>query len=114
MPDPHQEIADLEVEIEELSDSAERCRKTIKAAKLSVVLGGSLTVSIMTGMLSLPPLAFIAGISATLGGMALIGSTHSTLDELIKSIGDHEARRVELINRLQLRTIDVHAGQGAA
>ena len=39
MPDPHQEIADLEAEIDALVDAAERCRKIIVLAKAAIATG---------------------------------------------------------------------------
>jgi hypothetical protein len=109
--DPRQEIAELEAEIEELSDSAARCRKIIKASKLAAGLGGVLIPLVVTGVLSLSPLALVTGISAVVGGIALIGSTASTLDELTAAVDAREARRAELIDRLSLRMIDIDAEQ---
>jgi hypothetical protein len=109
--DARQEIADLEDAIEELSESAERCRKIIRASKLAAGLGGVLVPITMAGFLTLPPLALIAGISAAVGGVALIGSTSSTLDELTASIRDFEARRDALIDHLSLRMIRITTEQ---
>jgi len=111
MFDPGQEIADLEAEIEDLSESAERCRKIIRASKLAACLGGVLTLLILTRALSLSPLGLVTGISAIVGGIALVGSTASTLDELTASIGTREARRSELIDRLSLRMVEVGVEQ---
>ena len=106
MPDLHEQIADLEAEIDQLAHAAERCRKIIRAAKVAMVAGALLTLLSVTGLLGLPPLAFIVGISAALGGIVIAGSNKSTLDEITAAIRAQEARRAELINGIGLRVIE--------
>ncbi len=105
-PDLHEQIADLEAEIDGLAHAAERCRKIIRAAKVAMVAGSLLTLLIVTGLLRLPPLAFVVGISAALGGIVIAGSNRSTLDEIAAAIRAQEARRAELIDAIRLRVID--------
>ena len=103
--DPREEIAELEVRIEELADAVERCRKFALAAKIAVVLGGLLLASTLLGLITFSPMALIGGVAALLGGIVLYGSNASTSDELTKSLHDAEARRAALIGRLNIRLV---------
>ena len=38
--DPREQILRLEVQIEELAEAVERCRKTIQISKVAIALGG--------------------------------------------------------------------------
>ena len=93
MLDQHQLVADLEAEIDDLRDSAER-------AALGVGLA-LLLVSFFWFSAS----ALVIGIAAVLGSVALVGSNRGTLGEIITGIRLAEARRAEVIDGLQLETI---------
>src|SRR5687768_17316397 len=108
MLDQHELIADLEAEIERLRDDAERCRKIARAAKAAVGVGlGCLALS----LLSLRPVALVVGVALVLGGLALYGSNRSTLAEIVLRIKTAEARRAELIDRLELQIVPEGVGQ---
>lgn len=106
MSDMHQQIADLEDEIENLSEAAERCRKTLLVAKATAAVGGIVVLIVLMGLLRLHSMALIFGIAAALGGVALYGSNRSTLDELTDRIREREARRAGLIDALELHTVE--------
>ena len=104
MPDAHEQIADLEAEIEALAQSAERCRTIIRAGK--VVVAGGLSILIAgTGLLALSPAALLLGLAAVFGGIVVAGSNKGTLDEIAEAIRTHEARRAELIDGIGLQVI---------
>ena len=109
MPDVPEQIAELEARIEELFGAAERCRKSIMAARVVMAAGGLLLMIIMLGLFRREPMAFITGLTAVLGGVVLLGSTKSTLNEIMASIRAHEARRAQLINALELEVAGQHA-----
>jgi hypothetical protein len=111
MPDSHQEIADLEGEIDELADAAERCRKVIVLARVATGAGGLLLVVTLVGLFRSGPTALVLAITAVLGGLALFGSHTSTRDQILTKIRAREARRAQLIGELDLR--DVEANEGA-
>ena len=111
MPDSHQEIADLEAEIDELADAAERCRKVIVLARVATGAGGLLLVVTLVGLFRSGPTALVLAITAVLGGLALFGSHTSTRDQIRAKIRAREARRAQLIGELDLR--DVEANEGA-
>ena len=106
MPDLHQQIAELEAEIEELLGAAERCRKFTAAARVAIAAGGLLLLAVMLGLFRREPVTFIAALVAVLGGSILLGSNKSTLEEITATIKAHEARRARLINELGLHIVD--------
>jgi len=116
MPEPHQEIADLEAEIDELAHAAERCRKAIALAKVVTGAGGVLFVVALIGPVRFGPMALMLAIASVLGGLALFGSHTSTRDQIRAKIRAREARRAQLISELDLQDVggrDVGASDGA-
>jgi Na+-transporting methylmalonyl-CoA/oxaloacetate decarboxylase beta subunit len=105
MPDPHQEIADLEAEIDALVDAAERCRKIIVLAKAAIATGGLLVVITLTGLIRFGPLALEIATTALLGGIALFGSHTSTRDQIMAKVRTHEARRAAVIGGIELQSV---------
>jgi hypothetical protein len=103
--DPREEIAELEVRIEELADALERCRKFALAARIAIGLGALLLTSTLFGFLTFTPMALVGGVAALLGGIVLYGSNASTSEELTKSLRNAEARRAGLIGRLDIRLV---------
>ncbi len=87
MLNSHQEIADLEAEIDELAQAAERCRKVIVLAKVATGAGGLLLVVTLLGLFRSGPTALVLAITAVLGGLALFGSHTSTRDQIRAKIG---------------------------
>jgi hypothetical protein len=103
LPDACGSIADLESEIERLSDEAERCRKTLIAARASCITGSLMLL--LTAFGQVGPVAFVLAVAAILGGIAVFGSTRSTRDQVISTIEVREAERAALINSLELREV---------
>jgi hypothetical protein len=103
--DPREEIAELEVRIEELAEALERCRKFAFAARIAIILGALLTAATLLGFLTFTPIALVGGVAALLGGIVIYGSNASTSDELTKSLQGAEARRAALISRLDIRLV---------
>ena len=65
----HQQIADLEAEIDALSDAAERCRKSMVVAKAGVGVGILLFVVSLLGLIRPDAILLVVGIAAALAGM---------------------------------------------
>ena len=97
-----QTIADLEIEIEELREVAERSRKLTIVAKVVMCAGA---VMLVVAFLVSNPTALVIGIAASLGSIALFGSNERTLSEIRERISNLEARRSELIDRLELQEV---------
>jgi hypothetical protein len=102
MPSEHDQIVELEAEIERLRDAAERCRKIGLAAKLALGLG---LASLASALLWFNPVALVLGLALPLGGLALLGSNRSTLDEVAARIRATEARRAGVIDDLGLKSV---------
>jgi O-antigen ligase len=105
MPDPHDEIADLEVRIIDLSEAAERCARTMLAAKVAVAAAVFLLIVMLAGLIRFSPLVFVLAVAGALGGVALFGSTRSTRDQIVATLKAHEAQRAEMIDRLALQEV---------
>src|SRR4051794_1859535 len=106
MPSLDQQIADLEEEIDLLSESERQSRKVEAAAKAAMWAGGLLLLALVSGVIRSDPLWIVVAISAVLGGVVLFGSNKSTRDEIAASIKRHEARRIALIDEMELRTVN--------
>jgi hypothetical protein len=104
--DLQDQIASLEAEIELLSERAQRCRKIIVLGKVGTVAVGLLLVALLVGLVRSNAVLLVASITALLGGVALSGTSQGTLDVLRASIDERETLRTEIIDRLELHTID--------
>jgi predicted benzoate:H+ symporter BenE len=105
MTDLHQQIADLEADIDALSDAAERCRQSMIVARLAVIAGVLLVGASLSGFVRTDALILVIGIAATLAGIGLLGSSRGSLEHIIDKIRTSEARRDELIDGMNLRTV---------
>jgi hypothetical protein len=103
--EPHEQISELEVQIEELADALERCRKTALASKAAMGLGGILMAATTLGFVTFDPVVMIAGLAALLGGVVVFGSHTSTANQLSESMRSAEAQRTALIGRLDIRLV---------
>jgi hypothetical protein len=99
-------IADIESEIETLSDRAAACKKAMLASKLAFSIGGFLTIAMVVGVVHFPPILMPLGIAALIGGLVGFGSNRSTLLETQARIKILNLRRLELIDTLTLRVIE--------
>src|ERR671911_1341705 len=98
MTDLHKQIADLEAEIDHLSDRAERCRKSMIVARAAVVAGILLFGASLLGLIRSDAIILVVGIAVTVAGIGFFGSSRGTLDELAEKIRVREARRTEIID----------------
>lgn len=105
MTDLHQEIADLEAEIDTLSDAAEQCRKSMIVAKIAIGGGVVLLAGLLLGLIGSAPVALPMGIAAVLAGIGLYGSSRGTLEQTSATIRSCEERRIAIIDELQLRAV---------
>jgi hypothetical protein len=105
MTDLHQQIADLEADIDALSDAAERCRKSMIVARLAVLAGVLLVGASLSGFVRTDALILVIGIAATLAGIGLLGSSRGSLEHITGKIRTSEARRDELIDGMNLQTV---------
>jgi cell division septum initiation protein DivIVA len=106
MSDLHQQIADLEAEIDTLTDATEKCRKSMIVAKVAIGVGALLFVASLLGLIGLDPIILVIAIGATLAGIGFYGSSRSSLQEIAEKIRAYEARRAEMIDGMDLRTVE--------
>jgi cell division septum initiation protein DivIVA len=105
MTDFRQQIADLEAEVDALSDAAEQCRKSMVVAKAAVGVGILLFVMSLLDLIRVDAIVLVIGIAATLAGIGFYGSSRSSLEEITEKIRIYEARRSEMIDGMDLRTV---------
>jgi hypothetical protein len=103
--DLHDQISDLEDRVEELADSLQRCQKVILIARISIIAGGMLLLTIMLRLISFDPLAMIIAVTTIIGAIVVFGSTTTTAKQTSASIKEAEALRTELISNLELRNV---------
>ena len=104
--EPHDEIARLELRLEELAGKIEYCRKFVVASRAATAIGGLLLLAGIFDIIRLNPAAMTAAIVALLGGIVLFGSNHSTAKEAAAELASIEARRNALINRIAFRVVN--------
>jgi predicted benzoate:H+ symporter BenE len=104
MTDLHQQIADLEADIDALSDAAERCRKSMIVARMAVIAGVLLVGASLSGFVQTDALILVIGIAATLAGIGLLGSSRGSLEHITGKIRASEARRDGMIDGMNLQT----------
>jgi hypothetical protein len=62
--EPPEQISEFEVQIEELADALERCRKTALASKVAMGLGGIPMAATTLGVVTFEPMVMVAGFAA--------------------------------------------------
>ncbi|MBM1169617.1 hypothetical protein [Microvirga arabica] len=105
MTDLHQQIADLESEIDDLSDAAERCRKSMIVARVAIIAGVLLVGASLSGLVRTDALVLVIGIAATLAGIGFLGSSRGSLEQITGKIRERETRRAEIIDGMDLQPV---------
>jgi hypothetical protein len=106
--DPRDQIAGLELRLEELAESMVRCRKIKLISQIAVAGGGIWLLAVTAGIIGFDPIGMMAAISGMIGGTVMYGSNTATSREVEAAMKEAEALRAELIGRLDLRVV----GQG--
>jgi hypothetical protein len=104
MTDLHQQIVDLETEIDVLSEAAERCRKSMIVARVAILAGVLLVGASLAGLVRTDALALM-GIAATLAGIGFLGSSRGSLEHITGKIRASEVRRDRMIDGMNLQTV---------
>jgi hypothetical protein len=103
--DPIDEISRIEVQLEELAELSERCRKVILVSKVAIAGGVALLLFVVLGLFGSNHAAAIGSIAVVLGGIVSLGSNVSTLQQTIAAMSAAEALRSDLISRIDLRVV---------
>lgn len=105
MTDPHQQIAQLEAEIDSLCDASEQCRKGMIVARVAIAGGVLLFGAALIGLIQTDPLVLVIGIAATLAGIGFYGSTRGSLEQISGKIRAREDQRASMIDGMDLQTV---------
>lgn len=105
MGDTSDDIDQLEARIETLTASIEHCRKISAAAKFVVAAGAAWFALMLLWIVSFSAGAFIAALSAVLGGLVLLGSNATTWELTVADLSAAEAMRAQLIASIDLRIV---------
>jgi hypothetical protein len=100
------QILRIEAYIEEHAVVVERCRKIIVVSKFAAASGGILILAMIIGAIRFNATALIGAIAAVIGGTVVLGSNTSTMKQTTSDMKDAEARRAELISRIDLRVVE--------
>jgi NAD/NADP transhydrogenase alpha subunit len=101
----HDQIARLELRIEDLGQAAEKCRKFAYASKLAIVVGVVWLGCIVVGAIRPTAVDLIGAITAIIGGTVVFGSNTSTARQTAADMDAAQAQRAELIGRIDLRLV---------
>lgn len=104
MPDLHQQIIDLEAEIEALMESARRCERVHFAAKALTAAGAFLIVAALTRAFGSGVAGFLFGTAVGLGGIVLLGANRRTHEDMLAAIEARTTLRAALIDSLDWGT----------
>lgn len=103
--DAREQIAQLEMHIEKLAGVAERCRKFMLASRIAIAFGGALLLALALRLIGFDPVIMVAAITATIGGIVMLGSNASTLKQTEAAMQAAQALRAELISRIELQLV---------
>jgi hypothetical protein len=103
--DPIDEISRIEAQLEELAEVRERCRKIILVSKVAIAVGVALLLFMMLGLFGSDQVVAIGSIAVVLGGIVSLGSNISTLQQTMAAMSAADARRSDLISRIDLRVV---------
>jgi len=103
---PHEAIARLEEQIEQLEARLESCQKFAAASRFAMALGGVLLIGLLFGVIPFDSLALTGAMAAGLGGVVTLGSNNSTAKEARAQLAEAEAERAEIIGSIDLLVVD--------
>jgi phosphotransferase system glucose/maltose/N-acetylglucosamine-specific IIC component len=98
-------IVRLEDSIEQHAQAIESCRKFMLASRIAIVAGAILLAALVLGVTAFSPMAMVAAFAAVIGGVVLLGSNRSTLQEATAALQAAEAQRAALIGEIDLRVV---------
>jgi len=99
------QVADLEDRIEVLTESIERCRKISIGSKIAVAAGVTWFLAMLLRILPFDATAFVASLTAVLGGVVLLGSNATTWAQTEANLHAAETTRGDLIGTIELRVV---------
>ncbi len=101
----HDEISQLEIEIHELAEAGERCRKIAWASQLVIIGGFVLLGALILRVIWPDGLAVVGALVAIIGGIVVYGSNAGTARQTAEALRKAEALRAEMIGNIELRLV---------
>ena len=101
-----EDIARVEAHIQELGEAIERCRKFSLTAKTAIAAGIGWIALSMAAVVSYTPETTLTALAAIILGVVLLGSNRTSWRQTEAALRASEAMRADMIDRLQLRTVD--------
>ena len=95
----HDQMAQLETRIESLTESIARCRKIAVGAKIAIAGGAIWFALLLFWIVRFDATAFVAALTAVLGGIVLLGSNATTWAQTEVDLHAAEGARADLIGQ---------------
>src|SRR5262245_15746526 len=105
LPHLRDQIVQLEDDIEQLTETLERCRKAMLVSKVAIGARPLWIRAYLVGAVGLVPTAMVGAIAAVIGGIVLYGSNASTSKQAAAAMKHAERLRSELIDRVDPRAV---------
>jgi hypothetical protein len=109
--DLHDQIARLEVDIEQLAEGLGRCRKAMLLSKAAIAAGVIWILAYLLGVIRFEPATMIGALAAIIGGVVVFGSNSSTSKQAIATMKAAETSRAKLINMIDPRAVGMGPGR---
>src|SRR6202022_2066063 len=94
-----------EADIEALTEVVERGVKVTLISKVAIAAGGIWLLALTLGAMRFDAMAMIASMALVIGGIVVFGSNTSTSKQTAVAIKAAEARRAELIDKINPRVV---------
>jgi hypothetical protein len=99
------EIVRLEARIETLTDAIARCVKISLGSKIAIAGGAVWFTLLILRIVWFDATAFVAALTAVLGGIVLLGSNATTWSQTESDLHAAEAERADLIGGIGLKLV---------
>jgi hypothetical protein len=99
------QIAQLETRIETLNESITRCHKIAWGSKIAIAAGAAWFALVLFRILFFDATAFVAALTAVLGGIVLLGSNATTWAQTEADLHAAEKMRADMIGSIDLRVV---------
>ena len=96
--DLRDQISRIEADIDQLAKTLDGCRKAMLLSKVAIAAGGIWLLGYFLGALRFDPTLMVGAISATIGGVVILGSNSSTSQQTMAAMKAAETERGELID----------------
>jgi hypothetical protein len=101
----HDKIARIEIDLEKLAGTLDRCRKAMLLAKVTIVAGALWMLAASIGIVRFDSAAALGGIVAVIGGIVVYGTNSSTSKQTREAMKAAERNRSDLIDMINPRAV---------